>query len=114
MTRQAISPRLAIRIFCEHAGRAYQSGMLPCLRHGFSSFLSRSMRERGRCAARLVRHDHVVDEAAAAGDERVGELCAILRLARGDLGRIAFSSRKMISTAPFGPMTAISATATRS
>ena len=43
--------------------------------------------------ARLVRHDHVVDVAAAAGDERIGELLAVLGLARGDLGRDRSSPR---------------------
>ena len=43
MTRQAISPRLAIRIFLNIACTLLTAGMLPCLRHGLSSFLSRSI-----------------------------------------------------------------------
>ena len=64
----------------------------------------------GDAAAGAVRHDHVVDEAALGGDERVGEALAIF-LGAG-LDRLAGSprsARKMISTAPLGPITAISA-----
>src|SRR3990167_5812122 len=48
MTRQAISPRLAIRILVNMVLVLFlffgdQSGMFPCLRHGFSSFLSFSI-----------------------------------------------------------------------
>jgi hypothetical protein len=56
-----------------------------------------------------VRHDDVVDEATRTCHERVGELFLVLGFALGQLGRIVLFSRKMISTAPFGPMTAISA-----
>ena len=58
----------------------------------------------GNTLAGGVRHDDVVDEATGASHERVGELFLVLGLAGS-----FFSSRKMISTAPFGPMTAISA-----
>ena len=56
-----------------------------------------------------VRHDHLVDEALARGDEGVGEALFIFGGALGNLGGVALSSRKMISTAPLAPMTAISA-----
>src|ERR1700761_7939855 len=39
--------------------------------------------------ARAVRHDHVVDEAAIGGDERIGEALAIFLGARGDLLGVA-------------------------
>ena len=55
MTRQAISPRLAIRIFEKRPRRAIaQSGMLSCFFHGFSSSLSRSMASE-RATRRRVR-----------------------------------------------------------
>jgi hypothetical protein len=60
-------------------------------------------------AAGFVRLDDVVDVAACPGDEGVGELCLVLRLARSQLDRVALLLAKMISTAPFGPITAISA-----
>jgi hypothetical protein len=44
--------------------------------------------ERADALARGVRHDHVVDEAAGAGDERIGELFLVLGFALGELGRI--------------------------
>src|SRR5215469_8547611 len=40
-------------------------------------------------AARAVRHDAVVDEAAGARDEGIGEFLAILLGTRLDLGRVA-------------------------
>jgi hypothetical protein len=60
-----------------------------------------------------VRHDHVVDVAAAGRDERVGEAVLVLGLAGGQGLGIAISARKMISTAPLAPITAISAESAR-
>ena len=70
--------------------RALTAECSPCLRHGLSSFLSRSIDQRAADAlARFVRLDHVVDEAAGAGDEGVGELRLVLGFARRELGRVA-------------------------
>ena len=55
-----------------------------------------------------MRHDHLVDEALARRDEGVGEALFIFRGALGDLLR-GVLPRKMISTAPLAPITAISA-----
>jgi hypothetical protein len=53
--------------------------------------------------------DHVVDEAARTGHERVGEAGLVFGFARASLAGSPLSSRKMISTAPLAPITAISA-----
>ena len=56
-----------------------------------------------------MRHDDVVDEAAGTSHERVGKLFLVLGFALGQLGGIALFLAEDDSTAPFGPMTAISA-----
>ena len=56
-----------------------------------------------------VRHDDVVDIAALGGDEGRQEPVLIFPGARGDLVGVADSLRKMISTAPLAPITAICA-----
>src|SRR5690349_14326224 len=116
MTRHAISPRFAIRIFlnmvnppprsgggrrprasaggrgCSRRCRIAPSPTLP--RYAGEGGLERYVRvllpwvlqllvaQHGEAAAdsapRAVRHDDVVDEAAARGDERVGEALAVL------------------------------------
>ena len=64
--------------------------MLPCLRQGFSNFLFRSIASDRAIRLRVSRGMiDVVDEAAMAGDERVGELRAVFPLALGQLGRVA-------------------------
>src|SRR5512142_3148925 len=94
MTRHAISPRLAIRIFLNMAAVPSPS---PRLKRNVAVLAPRVVellvaQHREAAAdplARLARHDHVVDEAAAADDERVGERLAVFLLARGELRRIA-------------------------
>jgi hypothetical protein len=54
-----------------------------------------------------VRHDDVVDIAAFGGDERRQEAVLVFLGARGDC--FGMSERKMISTAPLAPITAICA-----
>src|SRR6478735_1032881 len=89
MTRQAISPRLAIRIFLiMRCGRSERN--VAVLAPRVVELLGGEHRQRAADAfPRLVRLDHVVDVAARAGDERVGELFLVLGLARGELRRVA-------------------------
>src|SRR5664279_4797255 len=104
MTRQAISPRLAIRIFlsidasfsrrrvCRTALRplAPSQWNVAVLAPGVLDLLARQHRQRAADAlSGLVRLDHVVDVAARARDERVGELGLVFGLARGELPGIA-------------------------
>src|ERR1700712_4350078 len=92
MTRQAISPRLAIRIFLNmflsfDAKRS--EGNVAVLAPRVLDLLVAQHRERAADAlARLVRLDHVVDVAARAGHERVGEAGLVFGLAGGKLGRV--------------------------
>src|SRR5882672_8111621 len=74
MTRQAISPRFAIRIFlnmfCASPDRSQRN--VPVLAPRIVDLLVAQHHERtADSLARLVRLDHVVDVAARAGDERV-------------------------------------------
>ncbi len=72
------------------AGVSAQSGMFPCLRHGFSSFLSLQHHQRAADAlAGFVRQDHVVDEAARTGHEGVGKAGLVFGFLGGQLGRVA-------------------------
>src|SRR4051812_3288765 len=88
MTRQAISPRLAIRIFVNMAAPSEREvvvllpGILELLvlQHGESP---------GDAAPGSMGHDHVVDIAAVAGDKRRRELLAVLLGTLLDLFRIA-------------------------
>jgi hypothetical protein len=56
-----------------------------------------------------VGHDDFVEIAALGGDEGVGEAGLVFLDAPSILSGSPSSERKRISTAPFGPMTAISA-----
>src|SRR5512147_2560045 len=90
MTRHAISPRFAIRIFLNMAAAPSSSPRLQrnvaVLAPRVVELLVAQHREAAADAlARLARHDHVVDEAAAPGDERIGEGLAVLLLARREL-----------------------------
>src|SRR3954453_17222384 len=88
MTRQAISPRLAIRILFSMAARS--QGNVAVLAPRIVDLLVGEHRQRSADSLpRLVRLDHVVDVAPGAGDERVGELGLVLCLARGELLGIA-------------------------
>src|SRR4029078_3225870 len=84
MTRQAISPRLAIRIFLNTLQRD-----VAVLAPGVLDLLVAQHRERpADPPAGLVGHDHVVEKAAVPGDKRIRELLAVLGLARRELRRI--------------------------
>mmetsp|Transcript_29714 Transcript_29714/g.55055 ORF Transcript_29714/g.55055 Transcript_29714/m.55055 type:complete len:304 (+) Transcript_29714:2-913(+) len=86
------------------------SGMFPCLRHGFSSFLSlsiarlRQMRLRVSCGWMT---SSMKPRAPATKGLAKRALYSASRSA--SLAGSFFSSRKMISTAPLAPITAISA-----
>src|SRR5262245_8086058 len=85
ITRQAISPRFAIRIFLNMSERDIRV-LAPRVRE----LLVLQHRERpADPPTRLARHDNVVDVAAVSGDERVGELLSVLLGALGDLLWIA-------------------------
>src|SRR4029453_14197869 len=74
ITRQAISPRLAIRIFLNIALQRDVAGLAP----GVFYLLVRQHRQRAADpAARFVRHDHVVDVATVPRDKGIGELVPI-------------------------------------
>src|SRR5678816_2006560 len=85
MTRQAISPRLAIRIFLSiRCGRSERN--VAVLAPRIVDLLRGEHRQRPADALpRLVRLDHVVDVATRAGDERIGELGLVFGLARREL-----------------------------
>src|SRR6266700_4480319 len=76
ITRQAISPRLAIRIFLNT-----QPSRPPFSQRNVSVFAPRIVQllvaqhgqRTAQPLARLVGQDHVIDEAAVACDERIGE-----------------------------------------
>ena len=89
------------------------SGMFPCLRRGRDAF-GRSISSAPEIGARLASFDHVVDVAALRGDERVGKTFGVfgdqlVRLRACGSAASAISRRKIVLTAPSGPMTAISA-----
>ena len=88
MTRQAISPRLAIRILVNMARFILLRGMLPCLRHGFSSSCPQHRQAAADALAGLVRLDHVVDEAARAGDEGLAKRALYSASAAASLARV--------------------------
>src|SRR5512138_1688794 len=87
MTRHAISPRLAINIFLNIA--VFSQRDISVLAPRVVELLVLQHRERAADAlSRFVRLDHVVDVAARAGDERVGEARLVLGLARSEFGRV--------------------------
>src|SRR5205085_326827 len=110
--------RAGVRVIVEgqgHGGASFpglacQRGMFPCLRHGFSSFLSRSitserqMRLRVSCG-RIT--SSMKPRAPATKGLAKRALYSASRAA--SLAGSPLSSRKMISTAPLAPITAISA-----
>src|SRR5665213_2981424 len=93
MTRTAISPRLAIRIFLNMRYRApalaSQRDVVVLLPRIAQLLAAQHGEGAADAAPGAVRHDHVVDEAAAAGDEGIGEFLAIFLGARLDLGGVA-------------------------
>src|SRR3954463_44257 len=89
MTRQAISPRLAIRIF-ENMVAAPSEREVVVLLPGILELLVLQHGESpGDATPGPMGHDDVVDIAAAAGDERGRELLAVFLGALLDLLRIA-------------------------
>src|SRR6266478_1563680 len=92
MTRQAISPRFAIRIFLNMFLRApdrSQRNVAVLAPRVVELLVAQHHEAAADALARLVRLDHVVDVAARAGDERVRELGLVLGLARREFGRVA-------------------------
>src|SRR5690606_19638052 len=88
ITRQAISPRFAIRIFLNMFGFPPLGSErdVAVLAPRVVELLVAQHRQRAADAlAGGVRHDHVVDEAAVRRHERVGELFLVLGFACGDL-----------------------------
>ena len=89
---------------------AHHSGMLPCLRHGFSIFLSRSMTSERQMRLRVSCGritSSMKPRAPATKGLAKRALYSASRAA--SLAGSPLSSRKMISTAPLAPITAISA-----
>src|ERR1700737_268784 len=80
MTRHAISPRLATKIFLNIALKRDVSVFAPWI----GELLVAQHRERSAdAAASPVRKNHIVDVAASAGNEDVGELRLVLCFAGG-------------------------------
>src|SRR5574343_1249199 len=93
-----------------HDVRADQSGMLPCLRHGFWMSLSFSMASERQMRLRAsfgMITSSIKPRAPATKGLANFDLYSASRSA--SLAGSFFSSRKIISPAPFGPITAITA-----
>src|SRR5262249_45149856 len=92
MIREAISPRLAIKIFLNvplrRAGMASERNVVVLLPRVLERFRAQHRESPADASASGMRHDHVVDESAMTGDERIGELVAVLLGAGLDLGLI--------------------------
>src|SRR5215470_15227274 len=87
--RHATSPRLAIRIFENIGERASQRDVVVLLPRVLQALLPQHGESAAEAATGAVGHDHVVDEAARARNEGIGELLAIFVGARLDLGGVA-------------------------
>src|SRR5260221_13608856 len=91
MMRQALSPRLATRIFLNIGAFDRLEGDVAVLAPRVFEML---VAQHGQAAAdppaRFVRHDDVVDEAALPRDERIGKFFPVFAFTRGDLGGIVF------------------------
>src|SRR5690606_16758785 len=88
MTRQAISPRFAIRIFLNmyvFLVRRSERDVAVLAPRILELLVLEHRQRAAHTLARLVRHDHVVDEAARARHERVGEALLVHGFALGDL-----------------------------
>ncbi len=90
---------------------APHSGILSCFFHGFSSCLLRSFLSPQRNPpARRMRHDHLVDKAALdAATNGLAKRASYSAVRAAISSGSPISLRKMISTAPLAPITAISA-----
>src|SRR6476619_6348346 len=101
MTRQAISPRLAIRILVNMSVSCWKGSDVRVVRSPMSErdvpvlaprvlelLVAQHHQGAADALAGLVRQDHVVDEATRAGDEGVGEAGLVFGFARGQLGRV--------------------------
>src|SRR5258708_40305271 len=92
-----------------HGARA-QSGMLSCFFHGFSRRFSRSMasaRQRRRLVSWGVMTSSMKPREPAT--KGLANFCRYSSVRASNLAGAPASARKMISTPPFGPITAISA-----
>src|SRR5271170_311683 len=117
MTRQAISPRLAIRILRNIRSELWHEiAISPKYPAIFSQrdvvvlfgwavqLLAAQHRERpAQAAPGVARLDHVVDKAAARRDKRIGEFLAIFFRARLDRRGIAEIGAKDDLDRAFGP-----------
>src|SRR5258706_13890294 len=75
MMRQAISPRLAIRIFLNIGAFDRLERDVAVLAPGiFEMLVAQHGQAAANALARFVRHDDIVDEAALARDERIRKL----------------------------------------
>src|SRR5262245_10280945 len=89
ITRQAISPRLAMRILLNIFRARLQRDVVVLLPGILELLVAQHGEGAAEAAAGAVRHDDVVDEATRARDEGVGELGAVLLGALRDLRGIA-------------------------
>src|SRR5215217_3354535 len=103
------APSQALFRFQMHGHRRHR-GTLPCLRHGFSSFLfsrvASALQTRRRVPCGMITSSMKPRLAATNGLANFSRYSSV-RLAI--LAASPMSERKMISTAPLAPMTAISA-----
>src|SRR4029077_13077990 len=74
MTRQAISPRFAIRIFLSMRYDRSERNVAVLAPRVVDLLVGEHREGPADALPRLVRLDHVVDVAARAGNERIGEL----------------------------------------
>src|SRR5579863_5293957 len=89
ITRQAISPRLAIRSFLNMApGEASQRDVIVLLPRVGELLVAQHRQCPAEAAAGRRGLDHIVDKAAPGGDKRVGEFLAVFLGARVDLGLV--------------------------
>src|SRR5690606_38638688 len=89
MTRQAISPRLAMRSLVMVISGSSQRDVVVLLLGALDRLVAEGREGADDAAAGAVRHDHVVDETAFGGHERVGEARFIIGGALGDLVLVA-------------------------
>src|SRR5947209_9754191 len=90
MMRQAISPRLAIRIFLNIAAMPRsQRDVVVLLPRVLEPLAAQHRQRAAEAQPGGCRLDHVVNEAAAGRDERVGEFLAVFLGARLDRGGVA-------------------------
>ena len=105
--RPSATPKPPLRrsCFCRSSHRQ----IVVLLRRHLDLLVTQHGEGAGQPPPRRARHDHLVDVAALGGHERRQEAVLVFLGTRRDLFGITRSERKMISTAPFAPITAICA-----